>query len=38
MNHLGVTATARASFYLYNTKNDIEELAESIEKTALIFT
>ena len=38
MNNLGVTATARASFYLYNTKNDIEELAESIEKTALIFT
>ena len=22
MNHLGVTATARASFYLYNTKNE----------------
>ncbi|MBC8346080.1 MAG: cysteine desulfurase [Candidatus Marinimicrobia bacterium] len=37
MNHLGVTATARASFYLYNTKNDIDALAESIEKTARIF-
>jgi cysteine desulfurase/selenocysteine lyase len=37
MNHLGVTATARASFYLYNTKSDIDVLAESIEKTARIF-
>ena len=37
MNHLGVTATARASFYLYNTKNDIDALAEGIEKTARIF-
>ena len=37
MNYLGVTATARASFYLYNTKNDIDALAESIEKTARIF-
>ncbi|MEA1881972.1 MAG: cysteine desulfurase [Candidatus Marinimicrobia bacterium] len=37
MNHLGVTATARASLYLYNDKNDIDCLAESIEKTARIF-
>ena len=37
MNQLGVTATARASFYLYNSKEDIDRLAESIEKTARIF-
>jgi cysteine desulfurase/selenocysteine lyase len=37
MNRLGINATARASFYIYNTKNDIEELAESIKKTADIF-
>ena len=37
MNHLGVTATARASLYLYNSKEDIDRLAESIEKTAPIF-
>ena len=38
MNRLGVTATARASFYLYNTKQDIEKLVESIKKTVRIFS
>ena len=37
MNKLGVSATARASFYLYNTKEDIEKLVEGIEKTVRIF-
>ena len=37
MNRLEINATARASFYIYNTKNDIEKLAESIKKTADIF-
>jgi len=37
MNHLGVSATARASLYLYNSKEDIDRLAESIKKTARIF-
>lgn len=37
MDYLGVASTARASFYLYNDKNDIEQLAKSIEKTARIF-
>ena len=37
MNKLGISATARASFYLYNTKEDIESLAESIKKTVGIF-
>jgi cysteine desulfurase/selenocysteine lyase len=38
MNKLGISATARASFYLYNTKEDIEALAESIKKTVGIFS
>ncbi|GIS57397.1 MAG: hypothetical protein CM1200mP1_13350 [Candidatus Neomarinimicrobiota bacterium] len=35
MNKLGVSATARASFYLYNTKEDIEKLVESIKKQSV---
>ena len=38
MNKLRVSATARASFYLYNTKEDIEKLVESINKTVRIFS
>ena len=38
MNKLGVSATARASFYIYNTKEDIEKLVESINKTVRIFS
>ncbi len=37
MNRLEINATARASFYIYNTKNDIEKLGDSIKKTADIF-
>ena len=37
MNHLGLTATARASFYLYNGEDDIDALIESLEKAARIF-
>ena len=37
MNRLGINATARASFYIYNTKNDIDKLGDSIKKTADIF-
>jgi len=37
MNRLGINATARASLYIYNTKNDIEKLGDSIKKTADIF-
>ena len=37
MNQLGVFATSRASFYIYNTKEDIDVLCESIEKTASVF-
>ncbi|MEC7872652.1 MAG: SufS family cysteine desulfurase [Candidatus Neomarinimicrobiota bacterium] len=37
MNKLGISASARASFYLYNDKNDIDQLIQSIKKTANIF-
>lgn len=33
MKRLGITATARASFYLYNTKSDIDILVEGLEKS-----
>ena len=37
MDKLGVFATSRASFYIYNTKEDVDIFCESIEKTASIF-
>ncbi|MED3646673.1 cysteine desulfurase [Halalkalibacterium halodurans] len=37
MKWLDVTATARASFYLYNTKEDIDALAKGLEKTKEYF-
>ena len=37
MNVLGISASARASFYLYNNANDIDKLVESIKKTAKIL-
>ncbi len=33
MKKLGVPATGRASFYVYNSKEDVVRLCESIEKT-----
>lgn len=33
----GISASARASFYLYNTKEEIDILAASLEKAASIF-
>ncbi|MEO0983404.1 MAG: cysteine desulfurase [Pseudomonadota bacterium] len=32
MTHLGVTATARASFGIYNTPEDVDAFAEALEK------
>jgi cysteine desulfurase/selenocysteine lyase len=32
-----ITATARASFYLYTTKDDIDRLIESLYKVRKIF-
>ncbi|TAM58617.1 cysteine desulfurase [bacterium] len=34
---LGLTATARASFYVYNTFADVDALIEALEKAARIF-
>jgi len=38
MGILGVPATARASFYIYNTKNDIDALVRGIKKARKIFS
>jgi cysteine desulfurase/selenocysteine lyase len=37
MHRLGVTATARASFGLYNTKEDVDRLAAGLKKVVDIF-
>ena len=37
MDKLGISASARASFYLYNDTDDIDQLVESIKKTLNIF-
>lgn len=34
---LAVPATARASFYIYNTKEDVDKLIKGLEKVAYIF-
>ncbi|MEM2799842.1 MAG: cysteine desulfurase [Candidatus Caldarchaeum sp.] len=34
---LGVTATTRASFYIYNTPEDVEALVEALKKAARFF-
>jgi cysteine desulfurase/selenocysteine lyase len=38
MNHFGVPATARASFALYNTKEEAEALARGIEAVQRMFS
>jgi cysteine desulfurase / selenocysteine lyase len=37
MERLGIPATARASFYLYNTRGEIDDLVSGIEKAKSIF-
>ncbi|HEX8581886.1 MAG TPA: SufS family cysteine desulfurase [Acidimicrobiales bacterium] len=37
MRELGVGATARASFYLYNDEADVEALADALDATATFF-
>ncbi len=37
MEKMGWPATARASFYLYNTEKDVDALFEGIEKAARVF-
>jgi cysteine desulfurase/selenocysteine lyase len=37
MRRLGVVATARASFYLYNTKEEVDALVEGLGAADRIF-
>src|SRR5699024_8802787 len=37
MKWLDVTATARASFYLYNTREEVDRLAEGLQKAKEYF-
>jgi cysteine desulfurase/selenocysteine lyase len=37
MQHFGVSATARASFYLYNTTDDVDRLVDGLALVAGIF-
>jgi cysteine desulfurase/selenocysteine lyase len=37
MEKMGWPATARASFYLYNTEDDIDALLQALEKAATVF-
>ena len=37
MKHFGVAATARASFYLYNTRDDVDRLVEGLDEVRKIF-
>jgi len=37
MQHFGISATARASIYLYNTESDIDRLIEGLEQVRSIF-
>ena len=38
MQHFGISATARASIYLYNTESDIDRLIEGLEQVQSIFS
>ena len=38
MQHFGISATARASIYLYNTESDIDRLIEGLEQVQGIFS
>jgi cysteine desulfurase/selenocysteine lyase len=38
MKHFGISATARASFYLYNTQEDVDRLVEGLGLVAGIFS
>ena len=37
MERLGVPATARASFYIYNTKSEVDALVSALEKARKVF-
>jgi selenocysteine lyase/cysteine desulfurase len=37
MRRLNVTATCRASFYVYNGSDDVEALGRAVEKAGTLF-
>lgn len=37
MRYLGIDSTCRASFYLYNTKEDVDRLIEAVKRTYKMF-
>jgi cysteine desulfurase/selenocysteine lyase len=37
MRRLGVGATTRASFYVYNDESDVDALADAIESVRRVF-
>jgi cysteine desulfurase/selenocysteine lyase len=37
MEKMGWPATARASFYLYNTEQDVDQLMSALDNAAKIF-
>jgi len=37
MERLNVAATSRASFYIYNTKADVDALIDSLKTVAKVF-
>lgn len=37
MRYLGIDSTCRASFYLYNTKEDVDKLVEVINSAYEMF-
>lgn len=37
MRYLGIDSTCRASFYIYNTKEDVDRLVEALEETYQMF-
>ena len=37
LRHIGLESTCRASFYLYNTKDDVDRLIQAIQKVYSIF-
>ena len=38
MRRYGVSATARASFYVYNTKDEVDALVEGLDRAQAIFS
>jgi cysteine desulfurase/selenocysteine lyase len=37
MNRFGISATARASFYIYNTPEDVDRLVAGLQSVKAIF-